>query len=275
MPSQATAKPKKTLLKLNRENYHSIEADQDYLSVSQFKSFLSCEAATVAHLSGDYVRPDTNALTVGSYVHTAFEGAEAHQKFIEENSDSIFKKRGGKYSDFELADQMIKAINRQKLAMFALDGEPEQIFKVHLFGTDWKIRTDVINHQTHRFADIKTCQDIHKRFWDDKYDGWCSFVEHWGYVLQMAVYRRALKEITGEDYTPYIVAVSKESPPNVAVINFDTSRFEFELKYVQDHIERILKLKAGEEEPIECGKCDYCRRAKTISKVIEVGQLIY
>lgn len=237
---------------------------------------MTCEASAVAHLSGEYVRPDTNALTVGSYVHTAFEGVEAHQKFIDDNSESIFKKRGsGKYADFEQADQMIDAIKRQKLAMFALKGEPEQIFSVHLFGTDWKIRTDVINHQTHRFADIKTCENIYKRFWDDKYDGWCSFVEHWGYVLQMAVYRRALKEITGDDYTPYIVAVSKESPPDVAVINFDPSRFEFELKYVEDHMKRILKLKSGEEEPIECGKCDYCRRSKMITKVIEVGQLIY
>lgn len=236
---------------------------------------MDCEASVIAHLSGEYKRPDTNSLEVGSYVHTAFESAEAHQKFIEDNHDVIFKKRGGKYSDFDQADSMIDAIKRQKLAMFALEGEPEQIFTSHLFGADWKIRTDVINHQTRRFADIKTCQDVHKRFWNDKYDGWCSFVENWGYVLQMAVYRRVLKEVTGEDYTPYIVAVSKESPPNVAVINFDPSRFEFELKYVEDHMERILKLKSGEEEPCECGKCDYCRRAKVITKVIEVGQLIY
>lgn len=214
-------------------------------------------------------------MLAGTFVHSAFEGVKAHQNFIDENHDLVFKKRGGMYSEFEQAEAMIQAIRKQKLAMMALEGEKEQIFTAHLWGADWKIRTDSINHQAHRFGDIKTCQDIHKRFWDEKYDGWCSFVEHWGYVLQMAVYRRVLREVTDEDYTPYIVAVSKESPPNVAVIAIDPERMDFELEYVQSHISRILAVKSGEEEPRRCEKCDYCRRTKQLMKTIEVGELIY
>lgn len=265
----------KEKLILSRENYHSIEADRDYLSVSQFKSFMQCEAATVAYLSGDYRPPDTNALLVGSYVHAALESQEAHEKFIEDHNGAIFKKRGGKYADFEQADEMIAAIRRQKLAMFALEGDKEQIFTADLFEAKWKIRVDSINHRAHRFSDIKTTQDLHKRYWSDKYDGWTSFIGAWDYLLQMALYRCVLQEATGYDYTPYIVAVTKESPPNVAVISFDPTRFDFEYEWIEDHMERILKVKAGEVEPIRCEKCDYCRRTKALETTVEVGELIY
>ena len=35
-------------LKLTEENYYSNEADWQYMSVSQYKKFLECEAAAVA-----------------------------------------------------------------------------------------------------------------------------------------------------------------------------------------------------------------------------------
>jgi hypothetical protein len=39
-------------MKITNENYFSIEANKEYLSVSQYKSFLSCEARTLANIKG-------------------------------------------------------------------------------------------------------------------------------------------------------------------------------------------------------------------------------
>nr|WP_052737899.1 PD-(D/E)XK nuclease-like domain-containing protein [Bacillus sp. SA1-12] len=99
---------------------------------------------------------------------------------------------------------------------------------------------DNINHQNKFFSDLKTTQDLHKRFWSEKYDGWVSFVEA----------------------TTYIVAVTKESTPNKAVLHFDESRFDFEYEFLEMKMKRILKVKSGEFEPIRCEKCDYCRSTK-------------
>jgi PDDEXK-like domain of unknown function (DUF3799) len=262
-------------LTLNQANYHSNEMNLKYMSVSQFKGFVECEAKSLAKLRGAYVEPSSNALLVGSYVHAALESEEAFQQFIEENSGSIFKARGGKYSEFECADRMIEVIKNDKFAMFALEGEKEQIYTAHLFGVEWKIKVDSINHQRRTFTDLKTTQDLHKRYWSTKYDEWVSFVEAWDYVLQMAVYRRVLKENLGYTYTPYIVAVTKENYPNKAVLHFDESRFEFEYEYLEMKMERVLAVKSGKEEPRRCEKCDYCRSTKILKDTMEIGELIH
>jgi hypothetical protein len=245
------------------------------MSVSMFKNFVECEARTMAELDGSYTRPSTNAMIVGSYVHAAFDTTEAFEQFTEENSGSIFKSRGGKYADFEKADEMIEALKNDPFCMFALEGEKEQIYTAEMFGTEWKVRVDSINHNRKSFTDIKTTQDLHKRYWSDKYTNYVSFVEAWGYVLQMAVYKRVLRENLEEDYTPYIVAVTKENPPNKVVLHFDYTRFDFEYDYIETMIERILRVKAGDAKPERCEKCDYCRSTKLLGNTMEIGELLY
>ena len=44
---------------LSDENYYSNEADWHYMSVSQYKSFLECEAATLAKLKNEW-EPDSD-----------------------------------------------------------------------------------------------------------------------------------------------------------------------------------------------------------------------
>ena len=94
-------------LKSLKKNYHSTENNKKYMSVSQFKSFKECEARTMAEIKGEYVPPVSTPRVVGSYVHAAFESDEAFQEIEERYSDMIFKKRGGKYADFETADRLI------------------------------------------------------------------------------------------------------------------------------------------------------------------------
>jgi predicted adenine nucleotide alpha hydrolase (AANH) superfamily ATPase len=94
-------------------------------------------------------------------------------------------------------------------------------------------------------------------------------------VLQMAVYRRVLQENLGQTYTPYIVAVTKENPPNKAVLHFDENRFDFEYEYIETYLPRILEVKAGKEKPNRCEKCDYCRSTKLLNNTMEIGELIY
>ena len=74
-------------MKLTEENYYSTESDAAYLSYSQLKAFLACEAAA---MYADH-EPPTTAMLVGSYVDAWFEGTL--DKFQAENPQ-IFKKDG-------------------------------------------------------------------------------------------------------------------------------------------------------------------------------------
>lgn len=261
-------------LLLTSQNYHSNEANLNYFSVSQFKSLMECSASTMAQLNGEYQRPFSSALNVGSYTHSAFESDTEFKKYIEENHDYIFKARGGKYAEYVQADEMIKTIKDDPFAMFALEGEKERIFTANLFGTDWKIKVDSINYQRKTFSDLKTTQSLATRTWSNKYERYVSFVEAYDYVLQMAIYREIIKASTGEYFTPYIVAVTKESPPDKAVLHFDESRFEFELELVETHIGDFVAIKNQLKPPNRCEKCAYCRMTKKLTKTFEIEFLL-
>jgi len=264
----------KTPFQLNKNNYHSSEANQYYMSVSQFKSAIECEASVIAELEGKYERTSSLALTVGSYTHSAFESDLVFDEYVEANRGIIFNTRGGKYADFKQADSMIKAIKNDRFAMFALEGDKEVIFTGELFGVLWKIKVDAINHGRKTFTDLKTTQSLSKRYWSDKYSKYVSFVEAFDYVLQMAIYREIIYQNTGTYYAPYIVAVTKETPPDKAILHFDQSRFEFELEYVKEYLPGIIAAKLGKQEPKRCEVCEYCRATKQLNNTFEIEFLL-
>lgn len=260
---------------LIKDNYHSNNADKHYMSVSQFKAIQECEAQVVAELKGEFTRPHNPAFTVGSYVHTAFEDDETFNEFVEQNRDSIFKTRGGKYSDFEQADRMIETLKNDEFAMFALTGDKEVILTGEIGGTQWKIKVDNLNVNRGFFSDLKTTRSLYDRHWSYKYgEKYVSFIHHYGYIMQMAVYQEIIRQNTGRVLEPYIVAITKESPPNKEIIGFNQDDLQFEMEYVIAALPSVLEAKNEQRNPVRCGKCAYCRSTKKLSSVLNVNYLL-
>ena len=78
---------------LTDDNYFSKESNEHYMSVSQFKQGVEelggCEAKMAAELKGEYKRPYSTALTVGSYIHAAFESEQVFKEFQAANYETI------------------------------------------------------------------------------------------------------------------------------------------------------------------------------------------
>jgi hypothetical protein len=263
------------LLKLTRDNYYSNEADRQYFSVSQYKSFLRCEAAAMAKLAKGYEEPKSDALLLGSYVHSWLDGTI--EEFKQENP-SIFSTRGASKgqlkSQYQNANEMIRVLENDPFCMMALDGEKEVIFTGELFGVPWKIRIDVYNPQHMRMADLKTVKNIRERHYINGI-GWGSFVEAYGYITQMAVYTEIERQNRGGDYLEnYIVAVSKEVIPDKEIITIDRESLDNELNVVGEKMERIREVKAGKLQPKRCESCSYCKRTKMLSSVTHYMDLI-
>lgn len=264
-------------MKLNKQNYYSNEADWQYLSVSQFKDFDRCEAAALAKLKGEYVPSgDNTALLVGNYVHSYFESPKAHEKFKEENNKYLFSTRKpyGLLSAFKIAEEMIATLENDDFFNFVYQGEKEHVVTGNLFGAEFKGRIDCLNVEKGYFVDLKTTKAINSRFWSNKYRCYVSFVEEYGYVLQMAVYKKLLEAEFGKEFTPYIFAVSKETPPAKQAIEIIPQRFDFELKYLEERLPDVLMAKYGQKVPKRCEKCEYCRRTRQLSGFVEVADLI-
>lgn len=267
---------KDTPFVLTNENYYTTEADNAFMSVSQYKGFKKCEAAAMARLRGEYDWPKSDALIEGSYVHSWLDGTK--EKFMEENPE-IFSSRGASKGQlkaaYKVADDMIAALENDPMCMFALDGEKEVFMTGELFGVPWKIKIDVYNFVNKRFADLKTVKDIHERYWIEG-KGWGCFVEAYGYVTQLAVYSEIERQHRGgeEWFDSYIVAISKQDPPDKAIIMVDQESMMEELQEIEKNLERIRGVKSGLVEPKPCDKCAYCRSKKKVTAVTHYLDLI-
>ena len=92
-----------------------------------------------------------------------------------------------------------------------------------------------------------------------------SFVEHWGYDLQMAIYAA----VEGYDLETFLAVVTKQDPPDKDIIRVPKWRREELLAEVAKNMPHILAVKSGKIEPQRCGVCEYCRATKIIDEPID------
>jgi len=238
---------------LTNENYYTEPVNQQYMSVSQYKSFMKCEAAAMAELNGTWKRPMTTALLVGSYVDAWFEGTLS--EFCE-NHPGIYKRDGSLKADFVQAEEIIDRVLKDKLFMRYMGGKKQVIRTGFMFGTNWKIKIDSLLPD--KIVDLKVMRSMERVMGK-------SFVEHWGYDLQMAVYAA----IEGNDLSTYLAVVTKETPADLEIISIPKWRREELLEEVEKNMPRILAVKTGKFEPERCGVCEYCRATKTLTEPID------
>ena len=245
---------------LTNSNYYSLAAGRKYWSTSQFKAFDKCEASGLAAVRGEYERPETDALLLGSYVDAYF--SNEIDEFMKRDGDKVFKKNGELYAKFLHANDMIDRVEREPVLMDYLQGEKQVIKTAKMFGVDWKIKIDVYNGK--RIVDLKTIKDFEPIY--QKGFGFRSWIEYWGYDIQGAIYQRIEQIATGRDNPLpfYIVAVTKEAVPDVDLIEVPQHVLDAALKIVESKIDRFDLVKMGEIEPKRCGTCDYCKLTKHI-----------
>lgn len=253
------------MISLTSENYHTTKANKDYWSVSLFKAFDRCEACGLAMVNGEYEQEQTTSLLVGSYVDARFTGEKgALGKFALEHPEIFNSRTGALKSEFKHAETMIRAVERQPIMMDYLRGENQVIMTAELFDVPWKIKIDV--HGGSRIVDLKTVKDFEPLYKEGF--GRMNWIEYWGYDIQGAIYQRIEQLYTGrtEPLPFYIVAVTKEKIPDVAVIHVPQHVLDTALKLVEAKIDGFDLVKHGEIEPKRCGKCDYCKQTKIITQ---------
>lgn len=258
---------------LNNQNYHSNEANRYYMSNSQYKDFLDCEAAAMAKISGALITPPNDACLLGSYVHAWVEGTL--DEFKEQNT-ALFKSNGELYAKYENANSMIETLRNDAFIQFILQGQKEIIMTAEMFGTPWKVKLDVYNPERGRFADLKTVANIRGKHWDKRQGAYVSFVEAFNYIRQMSIYAEIEKRVTGREewIEPLIVAISKEEVPDKEVIGLDPHRMKMELEEVEQNMERIVAVKSGYEQPKRCEHCNYCKRSKQLRTITHYSDLL-
>ncbi|MFG6393928.1 MAG: PD-(D/E)XK nuclease-like domain-containing protein [Lachnospiraceae bacterium] len=262
-------------MQLTTENYYSQGANQEYMSVSQFKDFagtygkLSCEFAALEKLEERWEDEKTTALMVGSYADAYFEGTL--DKFKDKNP-SLFKRDGNLKAEYVKANEIIARIERDNYFMKYMSGQKQVIMTGELFGAKWKIKIDSYIPKV-AVVDLKVMASITELKWI-KDIGYLDFVRYWGYDIQGAVYQEIVRQNTGEKLPFYIAAATKEKEPDIRIIHVTDNYLKEALGIVEANMPRILRVKSGEETPDRCELCDCCRHNRVLKKPISIADLI-
>lgn len=261
-------------MKLTNNNYYSDEANQEYISVSQYKDFFGtyaykgCEAQALAKIRGEYKEEPTTALLVGSYVDSFFEGTL--EDFKKEHPE-ILKKDGTLKAEYIKADAMIERCKRDNKFMQYMSGKKQVIMTAEIFGVKWKIKMDSYL-ENKAIVDLKTVDDMYKAVYT-KDTGKLNFIQARGYDFQLAIYQKIVELNTGKRLPCFIAAVDKKEKPAIEIISLSQSELDGTLAGLEIGINRIKLLKSGEVQPDKCNRCDYCKETKVIQKPISMADL--
>lgn len=270
-------------MNIDATNYYTKKSNELYMSNSTFGAWLECPRREAAIAQGKWTPEENTAQLVGKYVDCALLEPQEFGTFCRQYTGKIEKQRGGKRSEFELADAMIERCKADELFMGAIEGTHQQIATWEMFGIKWKARFDNVDPERGVLTDLKTCKDF-EAIWDNERRMRLPFYEAWSYWRQLAIYREGYKALYG-DYPKLvtIAAVTKQARPRLKVLVFDGKagnnglcRFERELEKVREELPGIVtnRKKAFGGWEIKgftaCGKCDYC--AETLEATIEQAE---
>lgn len=249
---------------------------QEYFSVSQFKDFVGtygmvgCEAKALAKMRGEWNEEMSCALLVGSYVDSHFEGT---LDVFKSQHPEIFTVKGELKAEYRQANEIIARVERDPYFMRFMSGEKQVIFTAEIFGVTWKVKLDSFIKDV-CIVDLKVMRAIRDSFWVKDLGHHVTFVQHWGYDVQAAIYQKVTELNTGKKLPFFIAATTKEKYPDLEIIGFTQKELDDTLSMVVTNVNRINDLKTGKVDPTRCENCDFCRSTKILTHPIHHSELI-
>lgn len=252
-------------MKLTARNYYSPKAHKEFMSVSQYKEFCKCEACAMAQLNGEWNKPQSKALLLGSLVDEMLTGtAKSQNAFVQNNHDELFKKNGDPYADVAQAMTTIERVKKQPLMMKYLSGKHQTIMTGTIEGVPFKIKMD--SYKPGEFiADLKYMASLRS---PNLFE---PLVKYWNYVAQGAVYQEIVYQNTGDRLPFYLVIATKESPAHLEVCEIKQYDLEEEMENIKRMAPRFDAIKGGIIIPDRCEdyNCDYCTETKIVTEPID------
>ena len=251
---------------ITKRNYY--DAPKRFWSASRCKTFLDCPARAVAEISGGYERPDTTALLVGSYVDAAMAGKAEFVRWVQDHPQ-IFKKNGELKAEYSAADVMIDRMREDKVFRSFLVGQRQKIMVGEIGGLPFKCKMDFYR-KGRWIVDLKTTRDFNPVYLPEQ--GRVSFADAYHYPLQMAIYQELVRQNTGETLPCYLAVVTKEIPPDLAVIEIPQEVMDAELEVLKAKLPIWDAMRLGVIEPERCGHCAYCRQSHKITGPVRLDE---
>lgn len=256
---------------LTHQNYFSTEADREYMSVSQYKNFKTCEAKALHDLE----IPDETykeSFLQGSLFEALVAGDS--KLFIAQHPEMISTRgstAGQLKSEFQRVLKAAEKFNSQEFFRSIINKcEKQVILTGEICGIPVKCCLDLFDRETNSIYDIKCMKDFNEQ-WSKEEKKYIPWYYAWGYVLQLAVYREIVKQNFGKEPKEIaLLAATKEEIPDIQAIKFNTELLDIELIDFMHNIRLYDEIKKGIIKPTPCNCCSYCKTIKEIHDFEEV-----
>lgn len=246
-------------MKPNKNNYFSSEMNREYMGHSQFLDFVKCEEAALRAID----KEDTTgvAFQQGHAFDDLFENPGADPLQIVSKYPLLVRKDGKPNVDGLTVIRAFERAAREPLFMEFASGQQQVIQTGEIEGVAFKTMIDSYLPGK-AIVDRKLVKDFNT-IWNETEGGRVSFIRHWGYDIQAAIYQA----IEGNKLPFIIAAVTKEAVPDIALIQVPQHLIDERLEYVKFYAPKYAAIKRGEIEPERCGSCDHCKETKKITMI--------
>lgn len=249
---------------LCEENYFSQENEMKYCGSSQLKSFLDCEARTMAKINGEWKEEPSTAFLVGSYVDAAVSGT---LDVFKAQHPEILKKDGTLKAEYLQAEYILSRIERDEMFMKYISGDHQTIMVGEISNVPIKIKIDSY-FPDKAIVDMKCVKDF-EPMWNEKTKEKENFVDYWGYTIQAALYQEIVRQNTGKRLPFFIAGATKQKEPDIAVLAIPNEVLDIKLEQIKDQLTHIHNIKTGAIPAQRCEKCDYCRFTKKLTQILD------
>ena len=291
---------------LTPSNYHSVEANQAFMSSHQWGKWCECPAMTYAELAGAWDSGEKEAFLFGGYVDCALLTPADLPEWYEDHKPAmievgLLKKGkttlGDKGAKMIYADAMIQRAQSDPAFMAYLSGKPQEILTAEIDGVPWRIMVDSLDVGGRIITDLKTSKSITKKAWFSRDDIFSTleqtaglhnykglYFDQYNYFRQFAVYRTvaALNTKTPLMHWSLIMATLSKEPPRDMNPTLDLYRgvdlelrsmndenaLRYEMETITNNLPQVMRWKRGEETPPMCGRCAFCTAHKRVGSPI-------
>ena len=289
-------------MKLTQRNYYGPKANREFMSKSQFSNWQRCEAATLAELNGLWKPEPSTALLVGGYIDSALDSKKELDKFKAEHPEILNSRTGELKADYKQAELIVARCKSDRLFSLLTGNAPEtrrhvkrQVILVgEIGGVPFRGKADFLLDETackvimNEFpdtsealggiftegclVDLKSARDF-APVWSDSEGRKVNWISAWDYEMQGGIYRELYRQMTGKTLPFVIVAATKEKVTDLDALYVPNVDLDAALQFVEEQAPLYENVKQGRAVPIRCGKCDYCKATRTLTKIRNYKEL--
>lgn len=280
---------------ISKDNYYDIK---DVLSASVIKSFENCEEAALATIRGDYARPASTALLVGSYIDAAIDSEEELDKFRASHPEIFNSRTGELKSEYRHAEEVVQRCKSDQLFRSLTCDVPSDGHQYIVLGSivtdangnsipckgklDFLLSADYLLKLADMFpgwadyfkscasaggliVDLKSAASTDEQ-WSDDAGCRIPWVQAWHYDRQLAVYRELYRQMSGKVLSVLVMVATKEPAPSLLPLTIDSGTLDEGLAEAQAMAPRAWELMTSDNPaPRRCEKCAWCRSTRNLS----------